>query len=110
MRALLFLTSLQAVCRCIPAAQAVDFLTAILDSLLHVKPPRARAVRKWAFIFLVECRKEIVQEVKERFFSIRLCLFSCWLLHYTLCSWHGLKKCCLCAEPPQGLLRVRVVH
>ncbi|XP_049666562.1 maestro heat-like repeat-containing protein family member 2B [Accipiter gentilis] len=55
----------KAVCRCIPAAQAVDFLTAILDSLLPVKPPRARAVRKWAFIFLVECRKEIVQEVPK---------------------------------------------
>ncbi|XP_069634059.1 maestro heat-like repeat-containing protein family member 2B isoform X5 [Haliaeetus albicilla] len=55
----------KAVCRCIPAAQAVDFLTAILDSLLHVMPPRARAVRKWVFIFLVECRKEIVQEVPK---------------------------------------------
>ncbi|XP_074878113.1 maestro heat-like repeat-containing protein family member 2B [Buteo buteo] len=55
----------KAVCRCIPAAQAVDFLTAILDSLLHVMPPRARAVRKWVFIFLVECREEIVQEVPK---------------------------------------------
>ncbi|XP_029862374.1 maestro heat-like repeat-containing protein family member 2B [Aquila chrysaetos chrysaetos] len=52
----------KAVCRCIPAAQAVDFLTAVLDSLLHVMPPRARVVWKWVFIFLGECRKEIVQE------------------------------------------------
>ncbi|XP_074878057.1 maestro heat-like repeat-containing protein family member 1 [Buteo buteo] len=28
-------------------------------------PPRARAVRKWVFIFLVECREEIVQEVPK---------------------------------------------
>ncbi|XP_074882818.1 uncharacterized protein LOC142030481 [Buteo buteo] len=55
----------KAVCRCIPAAQAVDFLTAILDSLLHVTRPRARAVGKWVFIFLVECREEIVQEVPK---------------------------------------------
>ena len=67
-RSLLFLTSLQAVCKCIPPAQATDFLTAVLDSLLHVTPTRATAVRKWVFIFLVECRKEILQEVRETFF------------------------------------------
>ncbi|XP_052655759.1 maestro heat-like repeat-containing protein family member 2B [Harpia harpyja] len=55
----------KAVCRCIPAAQAVDFLTAVLGSLLHVMPPCARAVWKWVFVFLVECRKEIVQEVPK---------------------------------------------
>ncbi|KAM6225550.1 maestro heat-like repeat-containing protein family member 2B [Spheniscus humboldti] len=52
----------KAVVKCIPPAQAVDFLTAILDSLLHVTPTRARAVWKWVFVFLVECRKEIRQE------------------------------------------------
>ena len=67
---LLFLTSLQAVCKCIPPAQATDFLTAVLDSLLHVTPTRAKAVRKWVFVFLVECRKEILQEVRETFSSI----------------------------------------
>ncbi|KAM9610600.1 maestro heat-like repeat-containing protein family member 2B [Morphnus guianensis] len=55
----------KAVCRCIPAAQAVDFLTAILGSLLRVMPPCARAVWQWVFVFLVECRKEIVQEVPK---------------------------------------------
>ncbi|XP_072703742.1 maestro heat-like repeat-containing protein family member 2B [Ciconia boyciana] len=55
----------KAVCKCIPPAQATDFLTAVLHSLLHVTPTRARAVRKWVFIFLVECRKEIVQEVPK---------------------------------------------
>ncbi|KAM9609810.1 maestro heat-like repeat-containing protein family member 2B [Morphnus guianensis] len=49
----------KAVCRCIPAAQAVDFLTAVLGSLLRVVPPCARAVWQWVFVFLVECRKEI---------------------------------------------------
>ncbi|XP_075583531.1 maestro heat-like repeat-containing protein family member 2B [Pelecanus crispus] len=52
----------KAVSKCIPPAQATDFLTAILDRLLHVTPARARAVWKWVFIFLVECRKEILQE------------------------------------------------
>ncbi|XP_075581329.1 maestro heat-like repeat-containing protein family member 2B [Pelecanus crispus] len=52
----------KAVCKCIPPAQATDFLTAILDRLLHATPARARAVWKWVFIFLVECRKEILQE------------------------------------------------
>ncbi|XP_050770644.1 maestro heat-like repeat-containing protein family member 2B [Gymnogyps californianus] len=55
----------KAVCKCIPPAQATDFLTAVLDSLLHVTPTRAKAVRKWVFVFLVECRKEILQEVPK---------------------------------------------
>ncbi|KAM9264313.1 maestro heat-like repeat-containing protein family member 2B [Morus bassanus] len=55
----------KAVCKCIPPAQATDFLTAILDNLLHVPPTRARAVWKWVFVFLVECRKEILQEVPK---------------------------------------------
>ena len=63
-----FLTSLQAVCKCIPPAQATDFLTAVLDRLLHIAPTGAGAAWKWVFVFLVECRKEILQEVKETFF------------------------------------------
>ncbi|XP_074995342.1 maestro heat-like repeat-containing protein family member 2B [Calonectris borealis] len=55
----------KAVCKCIPPAQATDFLTAVLDSLLRVTPRRARAVWKWVFVFLVECRKEILQEVPK---------------------------------------------
>jgi len=70
-RSVLFLISLQAVCKCIPPAQAMDFLTAVLESFLHVTPTSARAVWKWVFVFLVECRKEILKEVKETvFFSI----------------------------------------
>ncbi|XP_040977778.1 maestro heat-like repeat-containing protein family member 2B [Aquila chrysaetos chrysaetos] len=64
----------KAVCRCIPAAQAVDFLTAILDSLLHVMPPHARVVWKWVFIFLGECRKEIVQEVPKILNTLYTCM------------------------------------
>ncbi|KAM6032804.1 maestro heat-like repeat-containing protein family member 2B [Theristicus caerulescens] len=53
----------KAVCKCIPPAQATDFVTAVLDRLLHIAPTGAGAVWKWVFVFLVECRKEILQEV-----------------------------------------------
>ncbi|XP_059691036.1 maestro heat-like repeat-containing protein family member 2B [Gavia stellata] len=55
----------KAVCKCIPPAQATDFLTAVLPSLLHVTPTCVKPLWKWVFIFLVECRKEIVQEVPK---------------------------------------------
>ncbi|XP_064308338.1 maestro heat-like repeat-containing protein family member 2B [Phalacrocorax carbo] len=55
----------QAVCKCIPPAQATGFLTAILDSLLHITPTCARAVWEWLFVFLVECRTEILQQVPK---------------------------------------------
>ncbi|XP_059685558.1 maestro heat-like repeat-containing protein family member 2B, partial [Gavia stellata] len=62
----------KAVCKCIPPAQATDFLTAILDSLLHVTPTRARAVWAWVFVFLEECRKEILQEGQQQLTQPRL--------------------------------------
>ncbi|KAM6033066.1 maestro heat-like repeat-containing protein family member 2B [Theristicus caerulescens] len=55
----------KAVCKCIPPAQATDFVTAVLDRLLHIAPTGAGAVWKWVFVFLVECRKEILQEVPK---------------------------------------------
>ncbi|XP_074725592.1 maestro heat-like repeat-containing protein family member 2B [Strix uralensis] len=55
----------KAVCKCIPPAQATDFLTANLDSLLHVTPIRARVWWEWVFAFLVESSKEILQEVPQ---------------------------------------------
>lgn len=66
-----FLTSLQAVCKCFPPAQAVDFLRAIVDSSLHVTTAQeASVVWKWVFIFLRECGKDILAEVKEIFFAL----------------------------------------
>ncbi|XP_059691066.1 uncharacterized protein LOC132321610 [Gavia stellata] len=44
----------KAVCKCIPPAQATDFLTAVLHSLLHVTPTCVKPLWKWVFIFLVE--------------------------------------------------------
>ncbi|KAM6044703.1 maestro heat-like repeat-containing protein family member 2B [Theristicus caerulescens] len=55
----------KAVCKCIPPAQATDFVTAVLDRLLHIAPTGAGAVWKWVFVFLVECRKEILREVPK---------------------------------------------
>ncbi|CAM9960297.1 unnamed protein product [Bubo scandiacus] len=66
----------KAVCKCIPPAQATDFLTANLDSLLHVTPIRARVWWEWVFAFLVESRKEILQEVPQILNT--LCTYYMW--------------------------------
>ncbi|XP_072731086.1 maestro heat-like repeat-containing protein family member 2B [Ciconia boyciana] len=58
-------TIAKAVCKCIPPAQAMDFLTAVLDSFLYVRPTCVKAVWKWVFVFLAECSKEILQEVPK---------------------------------------------
>ncbi|XP_076212542.1 maestro heat-like repeat-containing protein family member 2B [Aptenodytes patagonicus] len=58
-------TIAKGVCKCIPPAQATDFLTALLDSFQRVRPTCVKAVWKWVFVFLVECRKEILQEVPK---------------------------------------------
>uniref|UniRef100_A0A672UAS1 Uncharacterized protein n=1 Tax=Strigops habroptila TaxID=2489341 RepID=A0A672UAS1_STRHB len=57
----------KAVCKCIPPAQAVGFLRAIVDTLLHVTTTAQEAsiVWKWVFVFLKECGKDILAEVPE---------------------------------------------
>ncbi|KAM6234891.1 maestro heat-like repeat-containing protein family member 2B [Spheniscus humboldti] len=84
----------KAVCKCIPPAQATDFLTALLDSFLRVRPTCVKAVWKWVFIFLVECRKEILQEGRQQLTQPRLtpqcgCLPLTEVIHSD--SNHGLQ-------------------
>ncbi|XP_075287185.1 maestro heat-like repeat-containing protein family member 2B [Opisthocomus hoazin] len=55
----------KAICKYIPPAQARDFLTAVLDSLRHVRPTCVKAVWKWVCRFLVESTEEIVPEMPK---------------------------------------------
>jgi len=109
MQSLLFLTSLQAICKYIPPAQARDFLTAVLDSLRHVRPTCVKAVWKWVCRFLVESTEEIVPEVKENFFfhsTLPFLLLAVALHPVQLARAQETAPVCRA----EGLLMVGVVH
>ncbi|KAM6290353.1 maestro heat-like repeat-containing protein family member 2B [Porphyrio hochstetteri] len=58
-------TITKALCKCIPPDQATSFMTAALDTRLHIIPMCVKTAWKWVFTFLVECREEIGQEVPK---------------------------------------------
>ncbi|XP_068811938.1 maestro heat-like repeat-containing protein family member 2B isoform X2 [Struthio camelus] len=67
------------VCKYFPPAQATDFTSTILESLLCGRPVCAWAAGQWMLTFLGECREQISQ--RAAFFSICLWLLSvagCW--------------------------------
>lgn len=111
MQCLPFLTSLQAVCKCIPPTQSVDFLRAILDSPLHVTTaPKTSMIWKWVFVILKECGKDILAEVKRSFFHwyfllLAVALHPVWskVLGWSWTVCEGSRHCfhfeCLCSGP-----------
>lgn len=73
MRSLLFLISPQLVCKYFPPAQATDFMSTIVESLLCTRP-----VWRWTLTFLGECGEHIFQEeARQAFFPFA---FGCSLL------------------------------
>ncbi|XP_054024596.1 maestro heat-like repeat-containing protein family member 2B [Dryobates pubescens] len=58
-------TIAKALCRCIPPAQATDFLRAALDSRLPGRAPWPGVPSQWVFTFLVECREGAGQQISR---------------------------------------------
>ena len=69
---LLFLISLQVACKYFCSEQARGFLKAVLGSMLSFSPTCARAAGEWMLIFLKECGREMLPEVKHPLFIFRV--------------------------------------
>ncbi|KAK4817744.1 hypothetical protein QYF61_026967 [Mycteria americana] len=96
-------TIAKAVCKCIPPAQAMDFLTAVLDSFLHVRPTCVKAVWKWVFVFLEECSKEIHQEVGYLFIAV-IAFPNCGVTQTVRCPSFSDQLLPVCSLGASGLV------